>query len=310
MSKTLKAWILLLILALIWGSSFYFINNALQYFSPFQVGCLRLSIAGLILFPFIIPQLRTLNKRQLFGSICFGLCNAGLPAFIFAWAQQYVQSSTAGVLNALTPMFNFLVGILFFQVIFKWNKLAGVVIGFIGAIVIINGATKLGIHSRTLKGEAHLIHYLAIVFATFLYGISGNIMAKYLYDVKGYVVSGLSYFSFGIPLLIICLTTTDLGDKIMNIQSVYDKPIYSILGLSVLGSALAIILFSSLVKASNSLFATSVTYLIPFVALCWGIGSKETIQFSIYVGLIMILAGIAIGTIKFKKNKLIKIKKV
>lgn len=199
-------------------------------------------------------------------------------------------------------MFNYIIGIAFFGVMFFRRKLLGVIIGLLGAVIImlsVSFSNRNGIGRFDLSMLPYL---LLILCATVFYGCSGNIMAKYLSDVKGIYVSVVSYFAFGLPAILISLFTTDLPNRIMH----PDAGLLYVSLLGVFGSAVAIILFSLLVKNSNALFATFVTYLIPAVSITWGMIFGENVPFAAIIGLLVILSGIIISATTGKTKASIK----
>lgn len=290
MSKTLQSWLLLIILSIIWGSSFILIKKGLEVYSPLQVACLRIGIAGLSLLPIALMNLKKVSAKQFKYILAFGLCNAGLPAFLFAMAQTKINSSTSGILNSLTPLFTFLVGILFFKVLFTYQKLLGVIIGFVGALMLI-----LYRDSEITGGteQTHIIYFLMIVFATLLYGFSANIIKHHLQDVPGKVISSFAYLSYGVPLIGV-LFFTGFTETVQQPQALESLGYIAL--LAVAGSAVAIIFFSKLIQMSNALFASFVTYLIPVVAILWGWFIGESVSVITFFALIIILVGVTIAS--------------
>ena len=288
-----EAWLILALLTLVWGSSFILMKKGLEGFSPMQVGSLRICFAGLVLLPVVIQHFRKITKRAVYYSILFGLMNAGVPAFLFALAQTKVNSSTAGILNGLTPIFTLTVGVLFFQVPFNAFKLIGVVIGFIGASMLV--FFKEGFTSAPQIQDSELGLTLLIVLATCMYGFAGNIMKRYLDNVPGPVIASIAYGSFAIPSAIYLLFS-DFGSRLSQENGWESLGYLALLGI--FGSAIAIILFSRLLKQSNALFGSFVTYLIPFVAILWGLAADEKIGLVPFISLGIILAGIYISGLK------------
>ena len=290
-----EAWILFFLLSAIWGSSFILIKRGVSQFDPIQVGCIRISAAGLALLPVAIYHLRKIKPRQILYAFLFGLCNAGLPAFLFAFAQTRLNSSTSGILNSLTPIFTLSLGVLFFKVPFNIMKALGVLLGLCGAFYLVmygHGTAKSG-----GLADAGFIYYAAIIFATVLYGISSNIIKTYLQDVPGHVISAFSYSIFMVPMVIWLFVATPFVHQ-LQVSSAAVSSLWALVLLGLMGSALAIVIFSRLVQAANALFASFVTYMIPFVSILWGLADSETVHPNAFIGLFVILAGIFITTLR------------
>jgi drug/metabolite transporter (DMT)-like permease len=292
-----EAWLILFVLTLIWGSSFILMKKGLEGFSPMQVGSLRICFAGLVLLPVGVTNFRKVSRKAVYYSVLFGLLNAGVPAFLFALAQTKVSSSTAGILNGLTPIFTLTVGVLFFQVPFNTFKLIGVVIGFIGASMLVFFKDGLN-HAPTLQ-NSQVGLTLLIVLATCMYGFAGNIMKRYLDSVPGPVIASIAYGSFAVPSAIY-LAFSDFAYRIST-NDIALRSLGFIAILGTFGSAIAIILLSRLLKQSNALFGSFVTYLIPFVAILWGTAVNERIGLVPFVSLGIILTGIYISGWKVKR---------
>jgi len=290
-----EAWVLLIVLSLIWGSSFILMKKGLEGYPPEQMAALRICIAALCMLPVSIRHLRKVKGRDLFYIFLFGLCNSAIPAFLFAESETVVSSSTAGVLNSLTPIFTLVVGLLFFGVAFNWFGLAGVVIGFAGAFLLVFFGEN---HVATSVPVAHSAFFAGlIVIATVLYGFASNIVKKYLNDVPGQVVSGYAYLFFAVPLTVWLLSFSDFPTRLTNHpQGVHS--LFYIAILAILGSAMAIILVVRLIQASSALFGSFVTYLIPIVSIMWGYLAGETINFVTLFSLLLILGGIVIAQLK------------
>jgi drug/metabolite transporter (DMT)-like permease len=299
MSKRAEAWFLLILLSVIWGSSFILIKKGLAGYNPFQVASLRICMAALSLLPVALYHIRKLPMAKMKYIFLFGLCNAGLPAFLFSTAQMHVNSSTAGILNSLTPIFTMIMGALLFGVQLTGKKFAGVMIGFCGACMLV--FFKNGFSAPTPITDSNFFYTMLIVLATVLYGCSSNIMKNYLDDVSGQVISSFSYLIFAIPLSVYLFVFSDFTYTLTHSPNGLSSFGYiSVLGI--FGSAFAIVLFSRLLKISNALFGSFTTYLLPFVAILWGIAIDENIGIVPFISLGVILTGIFISNLSFKKT--------
>ena len=283
LNKKVWQWVILIFLSVIWGSSFILMKKGLEVYSHTVVAALRLGIAFIVLIPFSLKFLTKIERKYWKFLLFVGIIGNGIPAFLFTLAQTQVASSLSGMLNSLTPIFALITGILLFKSKPIKSQIIGVVIGLIGALGLISSN---GVNIENSK----LFHILLIVLATFCYAISVNIIKTYLKDVKSLLITSLSFLCIG-PFTIGYLFTTDfIQVSLVNPNS--GKALLYILVLSVLGTALAIILFNMLIKTTSTLFATSVTYLIPLVAILWGVLDGEKINIFQIISVIIVLIGI------------------
>jgi drug/metabolite transporter (DMT)-like permease len=298
-------WIYLAVLAVIWGSSFILMKVGLKCFDPRQVASIRLFVSWCALLPLVAHRFKEVKKEKFRFIFATGLLGNGIPAFLFAIAQTNVSSSLAGMLNSLTPVFVVLIGILFFKSVFKISQMLGVVTGLAGAFALILISSKANVFS----GNAWF--GLLIVLATICYGFSVTIIRTYLHHVDAVLITGFALFIAGIPSGIY-LFTTDFISRF----SVYDhvwKCFLSVVALGLLNTAFSTVLFNKLIKISNALYASSVTYLIPIVAILWGVLDGEIINWKHILAMLAILTGIylinyeAFREMKRQKNeKLLK----
>lgn len=275
--------LILAILAIIWGTSFILIKKGLQSFSSFQVASLRIFISYIFLIPFAIKNLRLVNRRNIISFLVIGFIGSAFPAFLYPLAQTRIDSSVAGMLNSLTPVFTLLVGLLFYSMKAKKQQVAGILLGFIGAAgLIYRGSFDFNTHG------------LYIVLATLFYGINSNEVAR-LNGINGLKITSLAFFFIG-PVAGLNLLLTDFGPALETANWLRNLGYIAI--LSVIGSGLALILFNILILRTNPVFASSVTYLIPIVATMWGIIDGESITSFMIISVFCILAGVYLATRK------------
>lgn len=278
------AWSILAGLALTWGSSFILIKRGLEYFSSNEVGASRISITFLVLAPIAAWKYKNLTKRDWKYLALVGLIGSGFPAFLFAKAQTGIDSSLAGILNSLTPLFTMIIGLGFFSLRTKWFNIAGVLIGLTGAIGLIS-------ISGGKSFEFNFQYAIYIIIATICYATNVNIVKYKLKDIDALTITVFSFFTIGLPVLLYLLLFTDFIRQIATEPSAL-KGLGYIAILAVIGTGLALIAFNKLVKLASPVFAASVTYLIPVVAISWGTLDGEKISFISYLWMTVILAGI------------------
>ena len=280
-SKNSK-WILLITLALIWGSSFILIKKGLLGLSPIEVGSLRILFAGLFLLVIGFKSVTKIPSFQWKYVALTSLFGTFIPAFLFAIAQTQISSSISSVLNSLTPMNTLLLGALFFKIDFKRTQIIGVIIGLFGSILLIlNGAAN--------NPNQNYYYTILILLASLCYATNVNLIKKHLSDLSPLSLS-TGNFLVMLPAAITILLFSDISTKID--LEITQTAIFYILILGVIGTGIANIIFFKLIQISSPVFATSVTYLIPVVAYFWGIQDQENINFVQVIGAAIILFGV------------------
>lgn len=282
--------ILLIALALIWGSSFILMKNGLKVYSSAQVATMRMFFSFLFLLPLTIRYAFKIPFKY-YGMITLvGLLGNGIPAILFATAQTKLNSSTAGVLNTLTPIFTLVVAAVFFKQTFSTQRIAGVVMGLLGAIALIMLRSNGSIDPNYTYG-------LYILLATICYAWSVNLIKEYLHKLPALGISSLALLVIGPVYGYYLFYHTDFILRVQLETGSLDALFYVIL-LAMFGTALSLILFNKLVQISNIVYASSVTYLIPIVALFWGIVDGEQLNIIHFIGMSMILSGVYLANRK------------
>ena len=288
-SVGVMGWLILLLLSLVWGSSYILIKKGLVAFSPIQLACLRVSISSLSLFPFFFAISKRVDWSKLRYLAVVGFCGSFFPSFLFAYAQTELSSSTTGVLSSLTPLSTLLLGILIFGVEKSWIKILGVLIGLGGAIFLIVKGSATGMQGNIWYGGL-------VVLASILYALSANTVKASLQEMKAFDISVLSYVMIGIPGIIFLLSSGFV--EVLTTHEAGWTSLGYIALLSIFGTVLSSILFFKLVHMTNAVFASTVSYLIPLVALMWGMVDGELIEWYHLVGMAAILLGVYISSRK------------
>jgi len=276
-----KGWIILLILILIWGSSFILIKRGLKVYSSVEVGAIRIFVSFLVLLPAAIRNFNKVDRKTKGYIFVVGLIGTGIPAFLFAKAQTVIDSSLAGILNSLSPLFTLIVGVIFFSRTAGWMSITGVIIGLAGAAGLLFAKSEGNI-------QFHFSHAIYAIIATVLYAFQSNMVKNYLNNVPTVTIASLGFFFIGMPAAIILFGFTGFAGKFISHPDGIRAFLYVAL-LAIVASAIAIILFNRLIQITNAIFASSVTYFIPIIALIWGIGDGEkySVWAFIYAGLII-----------------------
>lgn len=279
----MQSWILLLILSIIWGSSFILIKRGLVYFTPLQVGTLRITFAFLVMLPFALKRVKKVSGDKWKFFAFTGLISNLVPAVLFALAQTKLESSLTGILNALSPLFTLIFAVLMFK--FKPNsfQIGGFVLGMAGTVglSLVNSSGGFGNMN---------VYVWLIVLATICYALSLNFIKYFLSDVNSLTITSLSLLIAG-PFSIIILLSTDFLGR-LNFSSEIVFAISCIAVLGILGTAIALVLYTKLIHMNSPLFASSVTYLVPVVAIMWGVWDGEVLFPLHFAGMVLILLGI------------------
>jgi len=279
-------WMLLMILALIWGSSFILIKKGLQVYDPGEVAGIRILAASFFLLPWAITNIKKVNKGNLKYLFFIGMAGSFIPAFLFAKAQTKIDSSLAGVLNALTPFFVLMIGAIYFGQLIYRRQSIGLTIGFIGTAVLVMAGSGGLVENINLYG-------LFVVLATIFYGINVNIIKFKLVGMRALTITSISLLIV-LPFAAIYLFGfTDFMYKLINAEgALFSLGLLVLLG--VMGTAIALVLFNKLVQITTTIFTSSVTYLIPLVAVLWGFLDGEILLFAHYSGMVIIFVGVFI----------------
>lgn len=276
-------WIYLIILSLIWGSSFILMKKALIGLTPIQVGALRILITAVFLLLIGFNRLLRIKKRHWRYLALNALLGSFLPVFLFAFALQKIDSSIASILNALTPLNTLLFGAMVFGFTFKRRQLTGVLIGFVGtAMLILEGAQ---IHQ-----EQEYLYMGFVIIASVGYAFNVNLIKKYLHDLDALSIT-VGIFAILIVPAFIVLSFSGFF-QIVEINDVTTSSLVYVSILAVVGTGIATIMFNRLIQLSTPVFSSSVTYLIPVVAITWGILDGEKISFLQYFSGFVILVGV------------------
>jgi drug/metabolite transporter (DMT)-like permease len=287
-SKHLK-WVLLFVLALIWGSSFILIKRGLVGLNPYQLGSLRIIFATLFLLIIGFKSIATIPHGKWKYIALTAFIGTFIPVYLFAIAETEISSSITAVLNSLTPLGALVIGLLAFGLQVQRQQLFGVIIGLIGSILLIaNGAAN--------NPEQNYWYALLVIFAAFCYSLNVNLIKKYLSDVKPLAITAGNFIVVLVPALIV-LFSTDFG-KVIDQEEVQTAMLYIVV-LGVIGTGVANIIYFNLIQMSSPIFAASVTYMIPIVAFFWGILDNELFSPMQYVGAVIIFVGIYMSA---KKN--------
>ena len=281
-TSKLKSWGILFMLVLIWGTSFILIKRGLEVYSSMVVGAIRVVVSFFVLLPFALTHIRKVPPGKLKYITIIAVIGTGIPAFLFARAQTVIDSSLAGILNSLTPLFTMIIGLMFFRQKTGWLNVLGVFIGLVGALGLIYVTSD-----KTF--EFHFSFAIYVIIATILYALHSNMVKFYLQEVSAVTIAAVGFFIIGIPTCIYLFAFSDFLDILIHDENGLEGFMYIAI-LGILASAFAIIAYNRLVQMTNAVFASSVTYFVPVLALVWGIldGERFPLIASLFIALILL----------------------
>ncbi|MCT4562046.1 MAG: DMT family transporter [Crocinitomicaceae bacterium] len=290
MNATKKSWILLVLLAVIWGSSFILMKRGMYtmtgepIFSDAQVGALRMFFAGLVLLPFAVKGLRQLkSKKDLLFLFIVGFFGNFLPAFLFTYAETYLSSGYAGMLNSCTPIFTGLIGFVIFKVHLSRIQIFGLGVGTIGMVLLM-------LAGKDASNTGGIVPVLAIVLATLMYGTSLNTIKHKLGAYKAVHITSMALMLVFIPALY-ANWHFDTVEVIQNNPNAQMALVYIAI-LGIIGTALAVIVFNRIIALKDALFASTVTYFIPIVAVFIGFFFQEDLTLEQIASMFVVLFGV------------------
>ncbi len=282
--KSLLNWIIFIALALTWGSSFILMKRGMDAFSSSQVAALRIGMAFLFLFPLAIKHYTKELWSNWKAAAAMGIFGNLIPAFLFTKAETMISSALTGMLNSLTPVFTLITGLVLFRIRVTKIQVVGILIG-LGATI---GLLQIG-NGEELSTNAILGGSL-VILATIGYGFSVNIIKSKLSHLNAVSVTLLALSIIG-PFAIGYLFTTDFI-HVMKTNKLAMESLGYVAILAILGTAISVIVYNILIREAGTLFAASVTYAIPIVAMCWGIFDNEHVTWMHALFIVGILSGV------------------
>ena len=283
MTAEKEKWIIIVVLSLIWGSSFILIKKSLEHFSPYQVGALRVLISGVLLSPIAILNRKKFPKKQLKWLFLAAFAGNFIPMFLFPIAETKVSSSIAGIMNSMMPIFTIIVGALFWKTKTTSRQILGILISFSGVVLLMISGEK--------SAETPIFYVVLLLFAAFLYAVSVTTVGAKLTHIPAKMMSSFVFFYvLFLPSLISLYFSNFFKEFTFTNENMIGLGFVAT--LSVLGTGLAMMLHYRLMSVSNPLFASTVTLLMPVVAVMWGVIDGESFTFLQAVGAVIIFAGL------------------
>ena len=285
-----KKWVYLIILALIWGTSYILIKKGLQGFTPLQLGAVRILLAALFLGVIGGRSLSKLSRHQWKWIAISGFLGSFFPVFLFAYAQKEIDSGITAVLNSMVPLFTLFVGRFLFGTAIRPLQLVGVLFGFIGALgLILVGAQ--------IHADQNYSYALLILLAAFGYACNANIIKAKLQGASPLAIATGNFAVIALPALIILPLSGFFTTEVLQGPYFWSSMGYLTL-LCVMSTCIAKIMFNRLIQIADPVFSVSVTYLIPVVGLVWGVLDGETFAAQQIFAALCILIGVYLVTQK------------
>lgn len=279
MNNQQQKWLSLVFLSIVWGSSFILMKKALIGVTPIQLGALRMIITAVFLLLVGFKSIQRIQKKHWIYIAYTALLGTFIPGFLFAYAINGIDSSIVSILNSFTPFNTLIFGALVFGFSFKRKQLVGILVGLIGTLILI-------LKGANLNPDQNYWYALLIIIASVGYAFNVNIVKKYLQDLDALAITTGNFLLLLVPATIV-LSCTDFFSTFKT-DDVGLESLGYISILSIVGTGIAKTMFNRLVHISTPIFSSSVTYLIPIVAIVWGVLDGEKLSE------IQVLAGIII----------------
>lgn len=286
-SPTAANWFVLLFLSLIWGTSFILIKKGLQGFGFIEAASIRLMAGGAVMLPAAIFHYKFIPRGKWIYVVLITFVGMFIPAFLFCLAQQHVQSGVAGIINALTPIFAFIFSTLLFKKTARLAHVVGVLLGFVSAIMLVV--------ERSDQAFSFNIYAGLIVLATVCYGLNVNLVKNFLSDVPSMAISSASVTLGGLLSFLFIFLPRHANYALTDERWV---PLAALVLLGIMSTAMAQYFFYKLIQDTSAIFASSTTYIMPVVAVLWGLLDGEPFHALQVVS----IAGILTSVLLVRKN--------
>ena len=279
----LNKWFYLAALSFIWGSSFILIKKGLVGLTAIELGSIRIIISAFVLIPFTFNRLKEITFKQWKWIIISAFVGSFFPAFLFAFAEQEIDSSVASILNSIVPLNTIIIGLVLFGIKSTKRQIIGVLLGFFGAYQLI-------ISGMNLNPDQNYFYSGLVIICSFLYAFNVNIIKKYLQELSAVAIATGHFIVILIPSIIVLLISDFNFEKLQSPET--QTSLFYVVLLAIFGTTLAKILFNKLINISSAVFASSVTYSMLIVSIFWGILDGENFSFNQLFATVIIILGI------------------
>ena len=287
----LNKWFYLAALSFIWGSSFILIKKGLVGLTAIELGSIRIIISAFVLVPFTFNRLKEITFKQWKWIIISAFVGSFFPAFLFAFAEQEIDSSVASILNSIVPLNTIIIGLVLFGIKSTKRQIIGVLLGFFGAYQLI-------ISGINLNPDQNYFYSGLVIICSFLYAFNVNIIKKYLQELSAVAIATGHFIVILIPAIIVLMISDFNFEKLQSPPT--QTSLFYVIILAVFGTTLAKILFNKLINISSPVFASSVTYSMLIVSIFWGVMDGENFSINQLFATIIIVIGILLTNKKSK----------
>ena len=283
MNNQQQKWVYLIVLSIVWGSSFILIKKALIGVTPIQVGALRMIFTSIFMLLFAFSSIKKIKKKHWKYLVYTALTGTFISVFLFAFAIYNRDSFIVSILNSLTPFNTLIFGAIVFGLAFKKKQLTGILVGLVGTLILI-------LKGADLHPSQNYWYAFLVIIASVGYALNANMVKKYLSDLDALAITTGNFLLLIIPATIV-LSFTDFFTTYKGSETQLTSLGYVAI-LSIVGTGIAKTIYNKLVQISDPVFSSSVTYLIPIVAIIWGVFDGETLSFVQVLGAVIILFGV------------------
>ena len=295
MNLNLRKWGTLIILSVIWGSSYILIKKGLTGLTPVQLGSLRVIITTILIAPIGYNKIKHIPKNKMKWVAVSAFVGSFFPAYLFAFAETEISSSVTAVMVSLTPLFTLLISVIIFGEELLKKQVIGVIIGFLGIVVLIN--------NELLSSSFNILYVMFIVLAAFCYAVNANLLKYKLPNIPALGIVFMSFLFMFIPAFIVLFFSNFPFSDFTSDPLIIESIIYIVI-LALFGTAIAKVLYIKLLAISTPVFSVSTTYLMPVVAIFWGLLDGEEFKLTQFTGTAIILLGVYLVTKKKAPKKM------
>ena len=289
MNLNLRKWGTLIILSVIWGSSYILIKKGLTGLTPVQLGSLRVIITTILIAPIGYNKIKHIPKNKMKWVAVSAFVGSFFPAYLFAFAETEISSSVTAVMVSLTPLFTLLISVIIFGEELLKKQVIGVIIGFLGIVVLIN--------NELLSSSFNILYVMFIVLAAFCYAVNANLLKYKLPNIPALGIVFMSFLFMFIPAFIVLFFSAFPFSNFTSDPLILESIIYIVI-LALFGTAIAKVMYIKLLAISTPVFSVSTTYLMPVVAIFWGLLDGEEFKLTQFIGTSIILIGVYLVTKK------------
>lgn len=289
MNLNLRKWGTLIILSVIWGSSYILIKKGLTGLTPVQLGSLRVIITTILIAPIGYNKIKHIPKNKMKWVAISAFVGSFFPAYLFAFAETEISSSVTAVMVSLTPLFTLLISVIIFGEELLKKQVIGVIIGFLGIVVLIN--------NELISSSFNILYVMFIVLAAFCYAVNANLLKYKLPNIPALGIVFMSFLFMFIPAFIVLFFSEFPFSNFTSDPLILESIIYIVI-LALFGTAIAKVMYIKLLAISTPVFSVSTTYLMPVVAIFWGLLDGEEFKLTQFIGTSIILIGVYLVTKK------------